>query len=364
MNPTPHLVTHGRNIRFLLLALSCLTLSTARAGDCLGTLPDTVTYLLDQEAVDTFQDVYGPCDRVAGSLEIDPFNGPITSLAPLEGLVEIGQQLRLSGGFNDLTGLHNLVSVGQSLTIEGGSTPLSDLTGLSSLVSVGGLELVGLTSLTGLSGLTNLQSADYIRLTVVPALTDLNGLPAELAVQSLVIEDTIELASLNGLSALTGLENVQFSGNQKLADLGALANSTFVATPPYETSLTIANNLLLTNLNGVPVGEKFGAIDIESNLSLSSLSGLAGLVEVWAVLQVTDNPALSDCTTLATVLDANDDGDPGPGDGIDPNDPPDTLGQEYITLSGNLSGCNSIGQIVASVASQVIFMDSFETGSL
>jgi len=351
----------------LMLALGILTSTPglAAATDCPGTDVDEFVYLTNQEAIDTYQANYGPCDRIAGSMVIDyvpePEKSPITDLGPMSWLVEIGQSLRITGGqFPSLAGLNNLQSVGEQLVIEG-SSPITNLAGLDGLVSAGDLLLVGLPNLVSLSGMTSLTAVQSLRLTSVSGLTDLSGLPASLAVGILVIEDTPGLTSLDGISAISGLEYLALTGNLQLADVGGLADSTFASDPENGVpSVTIQNNLALTSLAGLPVGAQTGSLSIDSNPNLTSLNGLQNLVEVWGNLTIVDNPSLSDCQALATVLDAVDDGDPGPGTGIDVNDPPDTLGLDYISLDGNFAGCNSISEILASVQNQVILEDSFE----
>jgi len=308
---------HSRKWPVPLFSFCILVAGTAEAVNC--TEVDTYTILRDQNAVDTFQATYGPCDTVAGSLEIRPDLGPTTDLGPLEDLVEVGQFFEVNGSFTDLTGLHNLTTVGGGFTISGGATPLVDLSGLTSLQSVGGLNLLGLNQLASLSGMPNLTSLGGLQLSGVPSLTNLSGLAA----------------------------------------------SAFVVDPPDESSIEITFNSDLPNLVGLPVGDQIGSLQIESNSGLMSLAGLENLVEVWSILRIQDNDDLSDCSVLATVLDAVDDGDPGPGDGIDPSDPPDTQGLDWITIDGNWpgGGCNSIAEILASADFQLIHADGFESGS-
>ena len=159
---------------------------------------------------------------------------------------------------------------------------------------------------------------------------------------------------------------------EQLVDIGALSSSSFSQVDPAEMRVRITENFHLESLVGVPTPPKFGRLEISYNGNLTSLAGLAGLQETWGSLQVFDNPKLSDCEALRTVLDEVDDGDPGPGTSIDPADPPDTIyGLPGITIENNRSfdpdlpppqrGCDSISEIL-SADSDLIHADGFEGG--
>jgi hypothetical protein len=333
----------------------------AQDGDCTS----NIIYLLTQSDVDNFQADYGPCTRVNNELYIEDYTDSvydITDLAPLSGLEEVGGTLTIQGnpGLTSLTGLHNLVSVGVSLTIWG-NNGLANLEGLSGLISVSSvLEIGGNLGMQDFSGLSSLQSVGILSITDNPFLENLTGFPASLtAVRSLRIQDHFELVSLDGLPAITNLEEIQLEYNDVLNDLSALANSTIATANPEDTSIQINFNFGLTDLQGLPVVVKLGSLDVNSNPNLTSLAGLDALEEMWGSVWVTENQSLSDCAILTTVLDAVDDGDPGPGTGIDPNDPPDTLGLDYLHIADNLSGCNSIEEILAD-SGDVIHADGFE----
>lgn len=134
-------------ISTLIIIACALELRVLEAQDC-GSVGSTLS-LLEQADVDGFQADHGPCDRVLGSLQVEPFNGPITDLNPLADLTEVGEFLTVEGTFSDLMGLHNLTTVGKSFRIEGDATPLTDLTGLDSLASADVFHLSSLYSLTG-----------------------------------------------------------------------------------------------------------------------------------------------------------------------------------------------------------------------
>jgi hypothetical protein len=93
---------------------------------------------------------------------------------------------------------------------------------------------------------------------------------------------------------------------------------------------------------------------IKGNASLASLSGLDNLVGLNADVQIEDNPMLSDCSALITLVDQIDDGLPGPGPGG--AGIPDVAGD--VILGGNPIECNSVNAILG----PVIFIDGFESG--
>ena len=332
----------------LLIIAAAMETRPVEAQDCSNTFQID---LLEQADVDNFQAVYGPCDRVVGSLNINPFNGPITDLSPLTDLVEIGEVISINGTFSDLSGLDNLVSVGQGMTI--GGAPITDLSGLHSLTTVGRLEVDSIPTLTSLAGMPNLATVTLLRLDNLPFLPNLNGLPAVVDIEDLSIVNS-GLTSLDGAPVMGDLRNLELLGTS-LTDVTGLSGSTFgpPTMGPGTTSIDIVSNFDLTSLVGIPVGDKIGSLTISSNGSISSLAGFENLVEVWSLLEVTENDFLADCSALVTVLDDVDDGDPGPGDGMNPADPPDTNGLGSITIVNNGEAvapdgnCNSIEDILA-----------------
>jgi hypothetical protein len=344
----------------------CTSSGSAIAQDCNAAF--TQITLLSQGNVDDFQSVYGPCDRIGGSLDIGTGPGmeAITDLTPLEDLVEVAEFLSIQGSMTTLNGLHNLVSVGNSFTITG-ANQLTDLTGLTSLQSVGNLHLVGLVSLTSLSGLSSLAAVGFLNLENLPFLTDFSGMPAAVDIETLVITNTQQLTSLDGAPAMSNLRLLALNGNQALNDLNGLSASTFLTDPPDDAAIGITSNNALLNLIGLPAVERIGSLNISGNSALTSLAGLENLVEVWSSLSVQENSFLADCSMLATVLDSVDDGDPGPGDGSNPDDPPDTPGLDAIQIGNNGEAvepnarCNTIEEILSSVAENTVYEDGFES---
>jgi len=147
-------------------------------------------------------------------------------------------------------------------------------------------------------------------------IVDLTPLSDLTSVGSLYIQQNPALTNLNGLAALTSLEFLFIHNNGALTDINALATLTSVG------EISIGNNNVLTNLNG-----------------LSSLSG------VGLDLSIVYNELLGQCAGLARLIDQWDDAEPGPGPGD--GGVPDVGRNLYI--DGNLAGCNSVQEIMATV---------------
>jgi hypothetical protein len=325
----------------------------AMAQDCLS----SIINLRKQADVDAFQATWGPCTRVSIDLNIEQFDAEgddIVDLTPLSGLTEVGNILFIGGNpaLASLAGLENLASVH----------------GLASLTNVSRLTLIGVP-VNGLPG--SLVALDRLALGNNPG-PDLQGLPPTLTqVRELSIGNQVNLVSLDGLPAFTGLESVTISENDGLNDLSALANSTWTLAAPAETAISVTFNWGLTHLGGLPSMARLGWLEVWENYQLETLSGLDALQEIWDGAYIVGNPALRDCSILATALDAVDDGDPGPGSGIDPDDPPDTPGLDYITITDNfydpdaigdgLPFCNSVADVLAG-GGDTIHADGFEGG--
>lgn len=75
------------------------------------------------------------------------------------------------------------------------------------------------------------------------------------------------------------------------------------------------------------------------------------MISVGSDVDITLNPALENCSGLNALLDDVDDGAPGPGPGT--AGIPDVGGD--VTLSGNLTGCNSVDEV-----NGILFSDGFE----
>lgn len=319
------------------------------------------------------------------------YNPDLANLVGLGGLVSVfALGISENSSLASLAGLNSLTAV-ERLTIWGNSSlqRLDTWTGLSSLSSLARVS-IGENNLDNLAGLPGLLSLDQLilgeaNLSGLPgslaalglleitgnAVTSLVGLPPTLQAEELRIGGTTGLVSLAGLPVITGLQLLYIVENEALTDLGALAASSMNLAVPQDTAIYIEWNFNLPSLAGLPATSRLGNFRVADNGNLTSLGAPAGLQEIWGELFVADNPKLSDCEILRTVLDETDDGDPGPGMSMDPMDPPDTRGLMFITIENNQSldpdlpppqrGCDSIEEILAS-SSNVIHADGFEGG--
>jgi hypothetical protein len=154
------------------------------------------------------------------------------------------------------------------------------------------------------------------------------------------ISNNDQLTNLGGLGGLAGFTaglDVRF--NNQLSSLGNLGNLTQLG------GLTLYSNPRLTSLDGLENLTTLGAntsLYIRFNNSLSSIAALSNLVAVGRDVEFSNNPTLSDCSALQTLLDGVDDAAPGPGPGV--AGIPD-VGDD-VTFANNAEGCNSIDEIV------------------
>ena len=209
-------------------------------GISLPCLPYGNYYFYTQSEIDNFQTNYPGCTEIEGDVTISGgditnlnglsvvtsiggylgiyFNSTLTSLAGLEGLTSIGENLEIGmadyGGNPSLTsstGLINLTSIGGSLKIASNNS-LTSMTGLESLTSIGGdlwiYQNYALTCLTGLEGLASIGGGLYIGGNWLgnPSLISLAGLINLTSIGGdLVIAENTALTSLTGLEGLTSI---------------------------------------------------------------------------------------------------------------------------------------------------------------
>jgi len=212
---------------------------------------------------------------------------------------------------------------------------------LTNLATVGGgLFIGGNLALTSLDGLSNFTSVEQLSIYENSALTNLDGLSNITSVEQLSIYENSALTNLDGLANLTSVRRLLFiRQNPTLTSFNGLFNLTNVG------ALRISNNDTLTNLNGLAnlTSVVFGDLIIEDNESLTTLDDLYNITKVFGSLFVTGNSDLDQCSTVSRLLDQWDDAEPGPGPGV--GGFPDIGGDVF--LSDNLTGCNSVEEILA-----------------
>lgn len=333
------------------------------AVDC---TPDSIT-LSSQAEVNSFQTDHGPgCDTIVTALTV--MGAGITDLTPLSGLTTgaFASTIRIEGtSLTSLAGLSGLTSL-YWIEINNNSA-LTSIAALSALTTVSGPFFINgnaaLTNLDGMDGLTSLTGGALI-IENNASLSDLGGVSGLTSIAaSLVIDNNDSLSNLDDLAGLTSVaSNMSFSDNDALTDMSGLSglvgfseaisirNNSMLASIGNLPNLIdiggliINNNDALINLNGLStlttIGNSTG-LGIINNDELINIDSLAGVEGVNWIVSVENNPKLSQCSILKTLLDQVDDFQPGPGPGA--AGIPDVNGD--VTISGNLAGCNSIEEI-------------------
>ena len=245
-------------------------------------------------------------------------------------------RVNMASDINNLDGLFKILSVGGDLWITN-NAELTNLDGLANVTSVGGdLYIQYNDALTSLDGLSNLATvAGGLDITNNDVLTNLDGL-----INVTAIGATLWIGGNDALTSLDGLANVAsiggalgIVGNKALTNLDGLINTAAIGA-----DLWITNNAELTNLDGLAkISVIEGDLWVESNAALTNLDGLVNVTNIGGKLDVYGNGALTKCQALAAVLGW-------------PNGPPDDSVDGYILISQNDTGCDSLTQVLASIA--------------
>lgn len=282
--------------KHLLFQLVLLTILPSFAkAQC----PTSAFDLLSQSQVNAFATNYPSCTIIPDGVDIKIMGSDITDLSPLSQLIasEAVLEIRDCPLLVDLDGLENLTYLGND-PLDGfilRDLPLlEDITALSSLDSVEGeFTIRTCNSITSLNGLNGLQKAKG----------------------SLIIRDNANLENLNGLEALTYIgETLELVGNGQLTDISSLSNVNTIVGG-VEGGVFIEANDILTNLTGLGNNTTI----IGSNLDLL-LNGDLSLCSVPSICNYLANPPLG----------------------------------AVITITGNLTGCNTVQEIQAGCATNDI----------
>jgi hypothetical protein len=326
-----------------ILAVAAVFSSTLQAADC--TQSDIT--LTTQAEVDGFQASYGgggTCDRITGTLSIRD-SDDIANLDGLSGITSVERNLLIfnNTALTNVDALSALTKVADWLRISGNSA-LVDIDGLSALTNVGDdLTIFDNSALTNIDGLSSLDNIDtLLEIQNNDALTDLEGLRNVLKVNGAVrISDNNELENLKGLWHLRHVGgDFSITDNDELGDMAGLSDLKNVGG-----HFTIRDNPNLTSLDGLFHLASVGSLDISQNRRLKNLDRLEELISADDEVSITDNKLLWLCTGLEALLDATDDGEPGPGPG--PSGIPDVGGT--VIMSGNETGCNSVDEALADI---------------
>ncbi|MBX2871828.1 MAG: hypothetical protein KTR30_07010 [Saprospiraceae bacterium] len=265
-------------------------------------LPAGITFS-SQAAIDNFANNYPGCTMILGTVLIEEsVVGDINNLHGLSPLVGIGRNLAISGTYSleSLAGLDNLLEVGESLSIAGNRS-------LENVEALGQLSLVGqslrLSSNGALKDLKGFQSIKHVSqdlsITSNLALRNLSGLDSlqNIGGQLSLLSNPV-LTNLVGLSSLTSIGNVlEIFDNPLLQSLSACGQLRTVGG-----DLIIDRNPSLLNLRGLEGLQEVGNfLQIVNNASLNNINGLLGVTQIGDLLQVYNNPSLTSLTGLDSI---------------------------------------------------------------
>ena len=242
--------------------------------------------------------------RVAGQLQL---SGPLTSLAGLESLEQVGVLHLRDALVPDLVPLSNLTRVEtpkdwqSSDILITNCDQLVNLWGLENLTAWGSLELSYSDGLVSLEGLTAPEQLDRVVLNAMPQLSDISALEPVRGVDffnmwrtavsqfggfSLERADTLNLTEnpaltdLDGLRRLSEVEDLLIVDNDALVrmDLPGLRrwdnisitnNAVLVAVPQFNGTTNVTS--VVSGLEGGPRGFQRGLFEVGDNPLLTTI---------------------------------------------------------------------------------------------
>ena len=200
--------------------------------------------LEDQDAVNEFQVVYGPCNWVQGDLRIHDLPDSY-STANIDNLTDI----------TNLDGLKGITSVEKNLVIR--APKVADLSGLLTLRFTSQLNLDRTSQLASLQGLNNLE-AYSITISGTEGLKSLSGLTSYgPRIGQLSISQNSGLLSLGGLEDLLEIGTLWIYDNPDLNDISGLNSvkntweGSFLSQCCYGGEVTIKKNPALQNCSSL-----------------------------------------------------------------------------------------------------------------
>lgn len=231
------------------------------------------------------------------------FNPNLTSLSGLINVQNCADlYIRANSSLSSLSGLEGLTSLNGVLRISENNALIS-FEGLGNIESVQSLSIAfntSLTSLTGLEGLQTITNDIEIFQTAIGSLEALFNLEPQ-SINRIVIFDNDNLPSLNGLQSITGVSSyMEIEDNNGLLTLDGLENLEDINT------LLIASNPLLSSLDAFEnlTSEPVNTIRIRNNQSLLSIEGLASVVNIEEVLDISFNNNLTSLQGLENIQTA------------------------------------------------------------
>ncbi|MEP4145606.1 MAG: S8 family serine peptidase [Halioglobus sp.] len=281
-------------------------------------IPDdkSIINLDSQEDINNFQADYGSgqvCEVIDGDLRIHFSEGAsawnldgLSALREVTGWAYFWHHYNTPGAV-DFSGLVSLERVGHLHILYA-----SQLTSFPSLREVGRDLTISNSGISDLQFGSTLQGSSIGRLRIFYSeIRSLSGLKDGSVI------DSLELKGNPNLKNLDGFENYQ------------LGSALYIGTPDMQYEMVNG----IESLSALAGTEQLEFLSLKSMPALKNLSGLENLERVEN-LTVNSNPALSDCSSIAFLVD----------DERDYRDNIDDVSN--LLIGGNAPGCNSPEEIV------------------
>ena len=237
--------------------------------------------------------------------------------------------VRINGEGSDITSLHNLKSIKKIngfLAIF--NTDLVDFQGLDNLENTGdGFVIQENNKLQNYNGLGKLQSVQvFFSANKNPVLKSLEGLNNLQEINgSLDISSNDELIDISNLRNIKKLISATITGNKSLPNLEGLNNLKTLGDGTTQGDGTTENG-------------GFTSLVIGGNAAIKNLDALSNLQLVTENLIIEFNDALEACCGIVHLID---------------DDPNNGNAQSGVSIKNNLSGCNSIEEVIANCQTTV-----------
>ena len=179
---------------------------------------------------------------------------------------------------------------------------LSSVEGLDNLRSVTNFIHIEFNdALENLDGMNTLESGPYnIRINKNPVLTSIDRFRLSEAPNPednwVFIQNNPELTDVNPLKGMTEMNGINLSNN-KIANLSALSDLT------KASYIQLSAMGALKTLEGLENLSEVQTLFVGGNAQLESLDGLSGLVDMPALMTITDNPLLNDFCSISPLAD-------------------------------------------------------------
>lgn len=312
-----------------------------------------------QEKVDKFIQDFGSCENIIGDLMIissvstvdddGTVGTEVTDISGLNFLKSISGKLVINVNIDDISGFSNLISIGRDLEITNSSS-LTRIAAFNNLQSAGSITIALNPNLYEINGFENLRSLGIsLEIGFSDSLEEINGfsnlttLGGELNISNnlvlkkipnfnsvIEIEEDLNLTSNPSLMGINGFNNLITIHNdlniESIKNIVGFENLKYVyrdfeITKNAVEKIPSFNNLeeiggefkildtSIKEIKGFNSLLKVGHLDFLENLmsftnnsDLEIIVGFGQFILVDGILQVKNNPKLSDCTWLCNLI--------------------------------------------------------------